>query len=105
MKVMDYFANNRFDKEIIMNDLVRIIENMEGDWEMEFGEQIGPETFLVADLAFKSINVAQLAATIGEHFQKKRLPFQKLIMPDCRVVKDLQVSDIVDFLYVHLNKY
>jgi len=105
MNAMDSMANNRFNKDNILNDLVGIIENMEGDWEMGFGEQIGPQTYLVADLAFKSINVAQLAATIGEHFQKRGLPFQELIMPGGRVVEDLRVLDIVDFLYTHLNNY
>lgn len=103
----DLKDKKHFNKDAILMDLIRIIENMAGDWEMGFAGEIGPGTYLVEDLAFKSIKMAQMASSIGEHFKNNDLPFQELIMPDGpdgRVVNDLLVSEIADFLYTHLNK-
>ncbi len=97
-------SKHHFDKDSVLIDLIRIIENITDEWEMGFGEKIGPATYLVADLDFKSIKVAHLAALIEEHFKNDQLPFQKLIMPAGRPVDDLRVIDVADFLYVHLNQ-
>jgi acyl carrier protein len=97
-------GNSRFVKETILGDLLKILEEMTSDWEMEFAGAIGPETHLVADLSFESIDVVNLAITIEEHFQRRNLPFQKLVMtPDGRYVDDLCVSELVDFLCTHIN--
>lgn len=85
-------------------NVIDIIENMTADWEIELGTEIGPQTYLVAELEFKSIKLAQLSSLIEEHFKNKDLPFQELIIkPDGRVVDDLQVADIVDFLDKYLT--
>jgi hypothetical protein len=100
----DQDSKNRFSKDDILTDVIGIIKNMTADWEIEFGTNIGPQTYLVAELEFKSIKLAQLASLMEEHFKNKDLPFQELIIkPDGRVVEDLQVFDIVDFLYKYLK--
>ena len=97
-------GENVADKNAILGKLVHILEEMSSEWEMGFSDDIGPQTRLIADLAFNSINFVQLAAAIEEHFRQNDLPFQSLIMADDYVVDDLKVSDLVDFLYTHLNK-
>jgi acyl carrier protein len=94
----------RFDKDAILTDLVRILEDMTPDWDMGFAGPIGPETRLEADLSFKSIQVVQLIIAIEERFQRQELPFQKLLMPDDRTVSDVRVAEVVDFLYTQLNQ-
>jgi acyl carrier protein len=88
----------RIDSQIITRDLAQILENMTSDWDSEFDGGIGPETCLIADLGFESIDVVQLVVAIEEHFQHRDLPFGELLMADGRYVDDLSVGNIVNFL-------
>jgi acyl carrier protein len=97
-------GNARIDKDVIRSDLIKILEDMTSEWEMEFAGAIGPESRLMADLEFTSIDVVELAISIEEHFHRANLPYQKLVMTaDGRYVDDLRVSEVVDFLYTHVN--
>ncbi|RMF84498.1 MAG: acyl carrier protein [Nitrospinota bacterium] len=95
--------SNHFSREAILRDLLKILGEMTSDWEGGFAGAIGPETRLAADLALESIHVVQLVVAIERHFQRQDLPFQQLFVPGDRSVDDLRVSDLVDFLYTHLN--
>ena len=95
-------SKQTLEKDVILHDLVEILDNMTSDWESGFAGRIGPETRLVVDLGFESIDVVELAGEIGEHFKHPNLPFQQLLMTaDGRYVDDLQVSELVDFLYTY----
>ena len=97
-------SNTHIDKEVILSEVLQILKDMTSDWETEFAGAIGPKTRLVADLTFESIDVVQLAVSIEEHFNRSNLPFRELIMTaDGRYVDDVQVSDLVDFLYTSLS--
>jgi len=97
-------SSRGFDKQAILGDILKILEDMTSDWEMGFAGKIDPETRLVADLAFESLDVVQLAVAIEEHFKSSGLPFQKLFMRrDGGYVDDVRVSEVVDFLYNHIN--
>ncbi|MFQ5677391.1 MAG: acyl carrier protein [bacterium] len=92
-------------KENILRDVLEILEDLTSDWETEFSEKIGPETQLVADLTFESLDVVQLSVALEEHFGRRKLPFQKLVTkPDGSYVDDLKVRDLVDFLHNSLKK-
>ena len=96
--------NARIDKDVILSSMLTILQDMTSDWEMEFSGVIGPETRLMADLGFTSIDVVEIAVTIEEHFHRPSLPFQKLVMtPEGRYVEDLRVSEIVEFLDIYVN--
>jgi acyl carrier protein len=103
-KMADFISNEHFNKDAILSDLLKILEDMASEWEVEFAGAIGPETRLEADLSFQSIQVVQLIIAIEEHFQRQELPFQTLLMPDGRPVRDLRVVDVADFLYTQVNK-
>jgi len=92
------------EREGILKDVVTILYDMIGDWETGFQGEIGPQTSLIGDLAFESIDVVQLGATLEEHFQQQGLPFEQLLMTEGRYVDDLQVDHIVDFLHEHLHR-
>ena len=97
-------GNGRLDKDAILDDIRKILHDMTSDWEMAFADAIGPETRLMADLTFESIDVVQLAVAIEEHFNRSNLPFQKLLMTaDGRYVDDLRLSELVNFVYTQLN--
>lgn len=91
-------------KERILGDLITILEEMSSGWEMQFEGSIGLQTLLGADLAFKSLDLVRLVAAIQKRYDRRDLPFKELFIPGDRPVKDLGVSDLVDFLYRHLNR-
>ncbi len=101
--MVDQNSTKRFDKDTILHDLLKILKDMPSDWESGFSGTIGADTRLEADLALESIQIVQLIIAIEKHFQRQGLPFQTLFMSDDRNVDDLRVSDVVEFLYTHLN--
>jgi acyl carrier protein len=92
------------DRESVYCDLVATIREMTDDWELDFQGDIGPETRIVADLAFESIDVVQLIVMLEERYQRKELPFEELLMEDGRYVDDVKIGDVVDFLTAHLRR-
>lgn len=93
----------KYSRETIIRDIIRMLKDMPTDWEQEFSETIGPETRLFVDLALESIQIVHLAIIIEKHFQRKGIPFHKLFMSDERDINDLRVSDLGEFLYQCLN--
>jgi len=91
------------DKDIILNDLIRMLSEISSGWEMEFSQTMGPRTLLGTDLGLKSIDIVKLVAAIQQQYGRKDLPFHDLFMPDDRPVKDLAIADLADFLGDHLN--
>lgn len=96
-------SNECFDKDTILRDTLRILREMTSGWDMGFAGLIGPETRLGADLALDSMQMIELVIAMEEHFKLQELPFQQLFMSDDREADDPQVSELVDFLYKHLN--
>jgi acyl carrier protein len=94
----------KLDRETIFRDMVQILENMTSDWDTSHEGEIRPETRLIADLGFESIDVVQLVVDIEERYQRRDLPFEKLLMENDRYVDELQVGKAVDFLVTHLNQ-
>jgi acyl carrier protein len=90
-------------EETILRHILEILHDMTADWDTDFNNPIGPETRLVADLAFESIDVVQLVVAIEERFRCKGLPFEELLMSDGRYVDEIVVRDAVSFLHRYLN--
>ena len=90
------------DKETILENVVRILNDLTGDWEMEFSGPIGPGTMIISDLEFESIDVVQFVVQIEEQYKRKDLPFEKLLMRDGRYRDDISVGEVVDFLHTYL---
>jgi acyl carrier protein len=76
---------------------------MTTDWDLSYTDPINPETRLMADLAFESIDVVQLVVAIEAHFGRRKMHFEQLMMVDGRYVQELQVKQIVDFLAKQLG--
>lgn len=90
-------------QEDIETQVIAVLENMTADWELEDGGKIEPETRLMEDLAFESIDVVQLVVALEKNFERKGLPFEQLFMRDGDYVNELEVKEIVEFLHKNLQ--
>jgi acyl carrier protein len=90
-------------KDRIQQQLVAILEDMTAEWDLGLAGPIGPDTKLIADLGFESIDVVQLVVAIEEQFQRRGLPFEEFFMVGGRYVDEIRVSDCVDFLHRNLH--
>lgn len=96
-------AHDRFDKDTIQKDFIKIVEENTSGYEGGFDSSIGPETLLGADLAIKSIDLVKLIVAVQTHFGRKDIPFMELLMPGGKAVADLRVVDVVEFLHRELG--
>ncbi len=86
---------------VYLHKLTALLEDFTQDWDNEFDRAMGPETRLLADLGFESIDIIQLVVAIQEEVIGRKLPFDKLLMRDGRYVDDLSVGQIADYLAAH----
>jgi acyl carrier protein len=91
-------------RQSILRTVTEILADITADWDLEFSGGIGPQTMLIADLAFESIDVVELVVALEERFGRRDLPFEELLMVDGRYVDDLSVAQIVDFLLAHVDE-
>ncbi len=89
--------------QTILTDLTNILEDLTADWDTSYDDGIGPETRLIGDLNFESIDVVQLITAVEEHFGRRDLPFEQLLMKDGQYVDEVSVGQMVEFLSKHLT--
>jgi acyl carrier protein len=92
----------RISKEQIFQEVSRILADMTSDWDIDFSGGITPDTNIIADLQFESIDVVQFIVQLEGKFQRKDLPFERLLMVDERYRDDFTVQEVVDFLHQNL---
>ena len=85
----------------IHSAVTKIIEEMVNELELDFDDPIGPETRLIADLGFASVDFIHLIVELEGHFQRK-MGFHDLIMPNGQYVDDLAVGALNDFILCRL---
>jgi acyl carrier protein len=93
------------NKADILVAVVRILGEITYDWDMEFDGAIGPDTKLITDLGFESIDVVQFVVAMEEHFRRRGLPWEEFLMVDGRYVDEIKVDDTVAFLNLCLNHH
>lgn len=92
---------SELSRESILATVLSILEKM--DEEGTFDCEIGPDTWLVADLGLESIDVVVLGTEVQEHYHVT-LPFAEFLAEvGQREVRDLQVREFVEFVYRNLN--
>lgn len=89
-------------KENVLQEIVKILEEITGDWELEFTGRIDADTKIISDLDFESIDVVQFVVHIEKFYDRKDLPFEKLLMIEGRYKDDLRVGEVVEFLEKYL---
>lgn len=95
-------SENAIAPAAITDRLVALLDDFTQDWDSEHEAAITRDTRLLADLSFESIDIIQLVVAIEEEFDKRKLPFDQLLMKDGRYVDDLSVGQIADFLAAKL---
>ena len=95
-------CTGELSKELILADVVRILEDLTDDWDIDFSGGIKPETQIISDLQFESIDVVQFIVQLETFYQRKDLPFEKLLMIDERYRDDFTVEEMVNFLHTYL---
>ena len=91
-------AGVRLDSAAILRGLVEILEEMTQEWDTGLSGRIGPDTLLIENLTFESIDIVMLIVAIEERFGRKGLPFDQVLMADGQYVEDLRVRDLAAFL-------
>jgi acyl carrier protein len=97
-------SGSGFSKEAILKEVTIIVRAMFPELEEGFSGSIKPESRLIADLGFESINLVQFAEAVEKHFNTSQLPFQELFLQEDVVIEDLKILDAVEFLYTNLKK-
>ena len=95
-------VNAAIPQETLLKDVIQILEDLTSDWDIEFAGEIGNDTQIISDLEFESIDVVQFIVQLETVYQRKDLPFEKLLMIDGRYKDDLKVSEVVQFLNQYL---
>ena len=92
---------NTVSQDSILLDVLNLLKELARDWE--YSGEITPETWLFADLGFESIDAVILASFVQKHYGRP-FPFPQLLADlGQREVKDLRISELVSFIYQHLN--
>jgi acyl carrier protein len=87
----------------IQDTVVRIVHDMIQDWDVEVDNPLGPQTTLVGDLGFSSIDIIHFTVAVEEHFDRPKLGFNELLMVNGKYVDDLSLGQIAAFLDRKVN--
>ncbi len=94
--------STQWDQAAILAAVLDILQDITRDWDVGYSGGITPESRLVADLGFESIDIVELVVALEGRFQTRNLPFDRLLMMDGRYVDEVVVRDLIDFLSTHL---
>jgi acyl carrier protein len=80
--------------------VLHVLEELRSDWD--FSVPLGPDVYLVGDLAFESLDLVVLGTSIQEHYQRQ-IPFAEFLAEiGQRQKPDATVAELVDFVATHL---
>lgn len=92
-------VNEQYEK-----DVIEILKELTADWDdLGGGGALGPDTGIVADLGFESLDVVYMVTAIEERYARRDLPFEQLLMVEGSYVTDLTVRQIAQFLQQSMN--
>ena len=87
-------------RDTVNQTVVTVLADFVRDWGLDV--DITPETTLVGDLNFDSIDVIQLTVALERAFGSRKIGFQDLLMQGGRYVDDLSVAQFQEFLETRL---
>ncbi len=77
--------------------VIAVVEDLIQDWGLDLEQGVGPDTLVVADLGFASVDIIQLCVALEQAYGRK-LRFQDLLMKDGSYVGDLSVAQFARFI-------
>jgi acyl carrier protein len=86
------------DNTQVLTILVGILKQMTSDRDLDEDSPIGPQTYLVADLGFESLDMVEFVILVRDAVQRPNLPFEELLVVNDRYVDDLSVGQVADFV-------
>lgn len=89
---------NTPSQDDLQGTVIAVLTDTVQDWDLELEEAIGPQTTLIEDLAFESIDIVQFSVALEQKLGRKDLPFEKLFIQDGNYVDDVSVEEITVFL-------
>lgn len=95
-------ARESSDRSATVATVITTIETLIQDWEVD--EPIGPETRVVADLGFESIDLIQMVGALEQAFRPRRISLGDILVTDGRYVDDLSVGQIADGIAVRIGQ-
>jgi acyl carrier protein len=88
-------------REQIQTYILQSLEKLAQD--CDYSGTLGPDTLLMTQLNFESLDLVVLGVSIQEHYGVQ-LPFAEfLAMIGQREQQDISVTDLVDFLHAQLS--
>ncbi len=89
-------------REQILQYVLHVFEELRSDWD--YSDPIGPQSRLVADLTFESLDLVVLGTSIQEHYQAQ-IPFAEFLAEiGQRAQRDATVAELVDFVHRQLGE-
>lgn len=89
-------------RDSVPDTVVVVVEDLIQDWGLDLENGVGPQTKLVADLEFASVDIIQLCVALEQAYDRK-LGFQNMLMRDGSYVGDLSIAQIAEFVESRLN--
>ncbi len=90
------------DRSATLATVIATLEDLMQDWEIE--EPIGPETRVVADLGFESIDLIQMIGALERAFRQRGGALVDMLVANGRYVDDLSVGEITDGIAVRIGR-
>jgi len=90
-------------QQTVIDSILDILRDIVRDWDLELDGEMTPDSLLVANLGFASVDFVELATSIEDLHPNVELNFDGLIINDGRLVEDLSVQQVADFVEKRLS--
>jgi acyl carrier protein len=83
----------------ILTLVTQTVTEMLRDEDQIFASPLTPETLLVADLDYKSLDIVMLIGYLNRQLHLTDIPFERLLFVHGRPVADLSLQALADFMW------
>ncbi len=88
--------------EQVLSDVLGLLDELSNDWEYE--GTVTPETGLLTDMGFESLELVILGIEIQDQY-KQTIPFPEFLAElGERKAEDIFVKDLVRFIHQHVGQ-
>jgi acyl carrier protein len=84
--------------------VLSVTEHIVSDWDLDLPGPLGPETRLVADLDFDSIDLVCLFVSLEQHHEGVAFGFEQLVVVDGEYVEDLTLDEVAGHVAARLRE-
>ncbi|UGS36424.1 hypothetical protein [Capillimicrobium parvum] len=92
------------DQATALAEILGVAEHIVSDWDLDLPTPLGPDTRLVADLDFDSIDLVCLFVTVEQHHEGVAFGFEQLVMVDGEYVDDLTLAQVAGHVASRLRE-